>query len=162
MNPGVNIFRKKSLEYVSSPEHLTDYIKVSKPSVWLVLFATLLLLASAVVWSVFGSLPTTITVYAYVKTGSATCYVDGDAAVKLKPGMTVRIGDAVGTVSSVAGQPESSAELRVKYGSDYLEATLKAGDWNFAVTSAVAGVPDGLYKMMITLDSVTPISFLMN
>ncbi len=49
------IFRKKSLERVSSPEELNDYIKVTTPSVWMVLAAIIILLAGLVVWSVFGS-----------------------------------------------------------------------------------------------------------
>ena len=31
------IFRKKSLERVSSPEHLNDYLHVTSPAVWVVL-----------------------------------------------------------------------------------------------------------------------------
>ena len=39
------IFREKSIERVSSPEQLDDYIKVTTPSVWLILSATIALLA---------------------------------------------------------------------------------------------------------------------
>jgi len=46
----MNIFRKTSLDRISSPEHLNDYIKVSNPSVWLVLAAVAVLLAAAVIW----------------------------------------------------------------------------------------------------------------
>ena len=49
-----NIFRKKSLERVSSPEQLNDYIRVTTPSVWIVLAALVLLLVGMLVWSVFG------------------------------------------------------------------------------------------------------------
>jgi hypothetical protein len=162
MVPGANIFREKSLEHMSSPEHLTDYIKVSNPSVWLVLSAILLMLVSIVAWSIFGTLPTTLTVNAYVENGSATFYVDRDMAAKLKPGMMVRVNDTESVILSVAARPKSDAELQDKYQDDYLEEALKAGDWNFAVESAVAGIPDGLHKLSITLDSIRPISFLMN
>ena len=53
--PGNGIFRKKSIERVSSPEELNDYIRVTSPSVWLVLAALILLLAGILVWSVFGT-----------------------------------------------------------------------------------------------------------
>jgi hypothetical protein len=162
MDPGANIFREKSLEHISSPEQLTDYIKVSNPGVWLVLSAILVLLASVTAWAVLGRLPTTLTVNAYVENGSATCYVDEAMAARLKPGMTVRINGTVGAILRVSARPKSAAELREKYQDDYLEASLKAGDWNFAVESAAAGVPDGLYTLAMTLDSVKPISFLMN
>ena len=50
-----NIFRKESLDRISSPEKLNDYIRVTTPSVWLVLLAIVLLLAGVIAWSVFGT-----------------------------------------------------------------------------------------------------------
>ncbi len=49
------IFREKSIERVSSPEELNDYIRVTSPSVWLVLAAIIVLLAGMLVWSVLGT-----------------------------------------------------------------------------------------------------------
>ncbi len=51
-----SIFRKKSLERVTSPEQLDDYIKVTTPSVWMIMFATLLLIAGTFFWAVFGKI----------------------------------------------------------------------------------------------------------
>ena len=48
------IFRKKSLERVSSPEQLNDYLHVTSPAVWVVLAAVIVLLitlASAIVFT---------------------------------------------------------------------------------------------------------------
>ena len=50
------IFRKKSIERVSSPEKLDDYIKVTTPSVWIILAATVALLAGMIIWGVFGKI----------------------------------------------------------------------------------------------------------
>ena len=49
------IFRKKSMERVSSPEALNDYIRVTTPSVWIVLIALAALLVGILAWSVFGT-----------------------------------------------------------------------------------------------------------
>ena len=38
----MGLFRQKSLDRVNSPEQLNDYIRVTTPSVWLILFATLI------------------------------------------------------------------------------------------------------------------------
>jgi hypothetical protein len=46
-----NIFRQTSLEQMSSPEKLNDYIKVSNPAVWLILGAIGALLIAAAVWA---------------------------------------------------------------------------------------------------------------
>ena len=51
-----SIFRQKSLDKVSSPEKLDDYIKVTTPSVWITRIAIVLLLVGAVVWGIFGEL----------------------------------------------------------------------------------------------------------
>ncbi len=53
---GRSIFRKKSLERVTSPEQLNDYIKVTTPSVWIILAATLILIIGTLVWAVFGKI----------------------------------------------------------------------------------------------------------
>lgn len=49
-----NLFRKKSLEQVSSPEQLNDYIRVTTPSVWIVIAALIILLAGFLTWGVIG------------------------------------------------------------------------------------------------------------
>ncbi|MCR5683912.1 MAG: hypothetical protein K6G81_00630 [Lachnospiraceae bacterium] len=53
--PGNSIFREKSIERISSPEQLNDYIRVTTPSVWLVLAAVIILLAGMFAWSIFGT-----------------------------------------------------------------------------------------------------------
>ncbi len=53
---GKSIFRKKSLERVTSPEQLNDYIRVTTPSVWIILAATLILIIGTLVWAVFGKI----------------------------------------------------------------------------------------------------------
>ncbi len=52
-----SVFRKKSIDRVSSPEQLNDYIRVSSPSIWVLLAAIIVLLIGVIVWSVFGTVP---------------------------------------------------------------------------------------------------------
>ena len=52
-----DIFREKSLERMASPEQLDDYIRVTTPSIWLVLLAIVILLAGVATWSVLGTSP---------------------------------------------------------------------------------------------------------
>ena len=37
------IFRKKSLDRISSPEQLNDYIRVANPGIWMILAAVIIL-----------------------------------------------------------------------------------------------------------------------
>ena len=47
------IYRETSVNRISSPEQLNDYLKVTKPGVWIVLLAVALLLAGLLVWGIF-------------------------------------------------------------------------------------------------------------
>ena len=51
-----SIFRQKSIDKVSSPEKLDDYIRVTTPSVWITLAAITILLIGTIVWGIFGEL----------------------------------------------------------------------------------------------------------
>ena len=53
------IFREKSIERVSSPEQLDDYIRVTTPSVWMTLLAILILAAGLLAWNILGKVPAT-------------------------------------------------------------------------------------------------------
>lgn len=55
MKPDV-LFRKKSLERLSNPDDIDDYIKISSPSVWWILAAILIILAGTLIWSFFGTI----------------------------------------------------------------------------------------------------------
>ena len=50
-----DLFRQKSMDRVSSPEQLNDYIRVTTPSVWVVLAALIILLLGILAWSVLGT-----------------------------------------------------------------------------------------------------------
>ena len=49
------LFRKKSLERISSPEQLDDYIKVTSVPVWIVLLAIVVILSGMLAWASFGT-----------------------------------------------------------------------------------------------------------
>ena len=49
-----SIFREKSMDRVSGPESLNDYIRVTSPSVWITLLALVILLSGMLAWSIFG------------------------------------------------------------------------------------------------------------
>ncbi len=58
-NNNSGLFREKSLQRVSSPEKLDDYIKVVSPGVWLVLVAVIILLLGVLAWASVGNVPVT-------------------------------------------------------------------------------------------------------
>ena len=54
-----SIFRQKSLERISSPEEIDNYMKVTRPSPWLTLGVIVLLLAALILWSVTARIEAT-------------------------------------------------------------------------------------------------------
>jgi len=128
-----SIFRKKSLDRVSSPEQLTDYIKVSSPSVWIVLLAVVIMLISVLIWSVFGAIPSTVKINALVKDGVAVCYVDSNTVVKLKAGMPSELAGTKGTVLEISGTPLFADDLRKTMADKVTEESLIKEEWNYPV-----------------------------
>ena len=49
-----SIFREKSIERISSPEKIDDYMKITGISMWLILGCILMLLTGAVIWGFTG------------------------------------------------------------------------------------------------------------
>ena len=60
MAVGPQIFRKVSLERLSSPEQLDALMRVTSPRGWVALLALCALLVLAVVWGLFGSIPSKV------------------------------------------------------------------------------------------------------
>ena len=130
------IFRKKSLEKIKSPEDLNDYVHVTNPGVWLLLAAAIVLLAGAVIWGIFGHIETSLDADILVKGGEILCYVDSADISAVEEGMTVVCGDVSGTVSDTRVSP------------DYVLVDIK--------------LPDGHYSAKIVLEDIRPVSFILN
>lgn len=56
-----SLFRKSSVDRISSPEQLSDYLKVTNPAGWIILAAVALLLIGFFVWVCAGTIKTEIT-----------------------------------------------------------------------------------------------------
>ena len=104
-----NIFRKKSMDRVSSPEQLNDYIKVSNPTVWMILIAIIIFLVGVCAWVYFGRLETTVSTSGEVLNGTYLAYVKEDNILEIKEGLEVRIDgnsyqvETIGKVPAQAG-----------------------------------------------------------
>ena len=95
------IFRKSALDSISSPEQLTDYLKVTDPGVWIILAAVILLLIGLFAWSTIGKLETTVAGIADVKNGTAQIMLTDRSDAALESGMTVRIGERQYTITEI-------------------------------------------------------------
>ena len=54
-----NIFNEKSLERMNSPEQLRDFIQVTRPSIWIIVSAIVILVVGVMFWAIYGSVELT-------------------------------------------------------------------------------------------------------
>lgn len=131
------IFRKKSLESISSPEQLNDYLKVTNIGIWVLLASVILLLAGLFAWSTVGRLETTANGVAVVENGTAQILIYDTSKGDIKSGMTVRMGD-----------------------DEYTVSTVEKDDLGRSIAYAPVSESDGKYDVKIVIESIAPISFL--
>ena len=152
------IFRKKSLDKVQSPDDLNDFIKVTTPGVWLIIAAVIVLLIGAVVWGVFGNMDSSCPAFVSVNDGRAVVYFTADKSDVVLSGVTVRVGETEGVVSS------ASSPVRTD-GTDssvqYFAETHGHDDW-ICVSECEIDLPDGSYNGTIVTESFKPLSFIFN
>ena len=99
---GSSLFRKESVESIQSPEQLNEYMRVTNPTVWIVLISVILLLAGMLIWSTFATVDSTVRGTAIVDEGTMiVVFTDPQVAASIKEGMTVSAGDSTSVINSL-------------------------------------------------------------
>lgn len=135
------IFRKKSLDKVKSPESLDDYIQVSNPSVWLILLSAIILLAGACIWGIYGHVESTVPATVRVDNGSIVCYVSEEDISSVEAGFTVEFFKNEAEIISIGEKQELGYICKLK------------GDLD---------LKNGVYEGKVVIKSYKPLSFVVN
>ncbi|MBR7045651.1 MAG: hypothetical protein IKI23_08335 [Lachnospiraceae bacterium] len=130
------VFRKKTLDRISSPEQLTDYLRVTNPGIWVILAAVILLLTGVFAWSMVGTLETKAEVRVLVSDHRAQVIAVGPET--FAEGMPLRVG-----------------------GQDCIIACTGADEYGRLTGTAEVTLPDGTYEGSVVVEAVHPISFLL-
>lgn len=131
-----NVFRKKTLDRISSPEQLTEYLRVANPGIWSVLAAVILLLAGLFAWASIGTLETVADVTVIVSGSEAQVISTG--AQPIAKGMTLRVA-----------------------GKESVILSTDADGYGRITGRAETALPDGSYSGQLVVDSTRPIDFLL-
>lgn len=114
------LFRESALQNLSSPEQLDQLIKITQPRSWIVLTTLGFILVAAVLWSIFGSLPTTLTGEGVIIRAGGTVSIVALGSgvvtdfVDFKVGDTVHKGDIIGHVAQpVLAQQIEAAKIEL-------------------------------------------------
>ena len=152
-----DLFRKKTIDQLSSPDQLSDYIRVSSPAMWMVLGGIVFLLLGVCVWGVFGRLDTTLQTAAVSRGGRLVLLTKEADAEKLRPGMTVTVNKnthAIVQVSDQLVQPETDS-LVSHYGG------FEDGEW-VCLAELDGAEPEGVYSASVLIESIAPMKFALN
>ena len=134
------LFREKSMERISSPEQLNDYLRVTSPAVWAVLAAVILLLVCLFAWSAVTAVESFAAGSAEARDGVLTItFDDPSKAEHVRAGMEVKVGALTTPILSV-GEDEDGALFAV----------------------AELNLPDGKYQAKVGYDRMQIIDLLMN
>lgn len=128
--------RQKTRDRISSPDQLTDYLRVTNPGIWVLLASIVLFLAGVFVWFTIGTLESTAAVKVSVAGQQATV-IPREATV-LTEGMPLRVASDEYTLDSV--------------GTD---------EYDRSFGNAVVKLPDGVYDGIVVTAQTHLISFLL-
>ncbi len=156
---GTSLFRKKSEEYIDSPEKLDHYLHVTNPGVWALLLAVLVLFIGFVAWSVMARLETHVAVAVVSEQDTCTAYVPAKALDSVVKARTVSLGDQEYDLSPDSPKPETVTDETNIY--IRLAANLSVGDVVYEIPMD-GDLKTGVYSGVVTTETLSPISLLLN
>ena len=154
-----NLFREKAYKKALSPEQINDYIKTSKPSVWVVLSVIVILLFGAFVWSVCGKIEMTITSVTVCEAGKSYCYISEKDIDKISDNTYVRIENLEYKINDVSKLPVPASDKISQYGLHL--GNFENDEWVY-MAEIETTFDDGIYKTYVISECVSPISLILN
>lgn len=158
------IFTQKAAEKLRSPDDLDEYVRVTNPSVWVVLTACACLMAGLFAWGFLGTAETSVSALATYTNGHVVCFLPTDKAASVHEGDVANVSGRQMQVASISAVPVSRAEAHEIVGGDYLADSLVADDWTYVVSFKGDGEPDfakGIpLSATITIERIKPISLI--
>ena len=134
------VFRKKSLDKVKSPENLDDYIQIANPVVWMIIISVVVLLIGAIVWGAFGHIDSIIETTVRVD-DVISCTIPAEDISSVAVGTTIKVGDNELKIASIEEETVMGYTCILESDND---------------------IPVGFYDGKIVIQSVRPLSFIFN
>ena len=147
------------MDKISSPEQLHDYVKVANPGIWMAISAIVIFLAGVVVWGFIGKIDTTMASAIVTDGGNSVMYIGESDVEKLEIGMKVRSENKEYSITAIAEEPIKVDSSITDYAIHASGLTL--GEWVYEV-SIDGEHSDGVNKADIVIESISPISFILN
>lgn len=96
------LFREESMNKISSPEQMNDYMRVTGVHVWVILGSVIFLLFAAILWGALGTIESKLVANGASVNGIAVLEVEAEDAAKLAVGQNVEIDGCNGNVQNIS------------------------------------------------------------
>lgn len=149
--------QKNDKKIPESAEELNDYIRVTTPSVWIILLAVGTFVLGLVVWSLTANLVTSVPAAAVSDQNGSRLFVNADSVKDIKSGTKVIINEQEYSVMSVSDHEVTASSVMNEYERSLISA--KADD-PVCTCMIKEELPAGDYNAMIVTGTDKPISFL--
>ena len=166
---GASIFRQSAMSRIASADDLDKYIKVTNPSAWVVLIASILLIGGLTIWAATAVIPTTVHVTGIVMETDVLCWVDQETQEKIVDGGAyATVMDIETTELAIDDIPYSRKEVEQEFASDYLLDSVTLYDWNYEITMKLKQEIEGADEdnarpapVSITVSETNPLSLVL-
>ena len=154
-----SIFRKQALDRISSPEDLDNYLVVTKPGIWFVLIAIIVLLIGTFSWMILGRLETSINVAVISSDNQVMCLVPSEKSQEVINSGTVTIAKKEYSLKDVGLSPQlitDETDINICIAGGLEENTL------VLPLAVETSLPEGIYSGNVVIETVKPIKFILN
>ena len=151
------VFRDKSIERLSSPDQLNDYVKLSDPGIWFILAAIVVILTGACIFGMIGHIDSVVPGVGIVKDKSMVCLVKKEYGSRFAKGMKAKIDDKEYRVTLRSDKPVTVWDSTDSYA--LYVGNMQPGEWVYEI-DVDGEFTDGNYEVELIVDEVSPLSFL--
>ncbi len=110
------LFRQESMDHISSPEEMHDYLRVTSPRLWMLLSAIVALLVGFLIYASTTTIESTETVSAAVSYGTIVSSLLEEQGSMVTIGMPVRVGGIKARVTDIIQTASLQLTLRLDSG----------------------------------------------
>jgi hypothetical protein len=151
------VFRDKSIERISSPEQLNDYVRLTTPGVWFVVGAILIILIGACVFGAVGHIDSSVPGACISDGENVVCLVKREYGERFTEDMHVQVKGSEYGVSLRDAKP-------VAIGSDIdsyvlFVGNMELGEWVYEI-DVDGQIPEGVYEARLVTERISPLSFI--
>lgn len=159
-NASSSIFNKSARKRLRNPDDLDKCVRVTTPSVWVMLIATLCLILGFLTWGMFGVVTSDVEGIGYCTNDKMVCFVEAEKAKLISEGDTAEIEGVQSTVAYVADHPTSRSEAAADFNdNEFVDLLLGEGEWYTVYLTTNSSFKEGMaYSVSITTMRNSPIS----